>query len=408
MQFHDYVNLRNQLAKFGHNDEARKSVKGVSPQEYRKRYYEAVTRELDHTPSGPESNVLFDRYVAVSAEEFWVHNDRPFYNVWPIALSLAEEVKLDLPFSAIEIPFDSMLLRFPCGHEPHSVASAMLFWPKDWPNTKPSVNVLCYFPGTMDRLVVRYDYSPQDRVEDWLDGILAACGQDSWQSMETAHQNANPATGPLMIRVCVFIGLLANDRDLITPVVLAKDRAKYDAADDPDAKKWLEDRAARKLGRGFDVGKKLQEQKEKSPHWRNPHLALFWTGPGRTKPVIKMRSGAVVQRVSMAEVPTGYLGPERPDEDNPEGLTAIYFIEAVGQDQIKIGKADDPESRLKQLQTGSPSELTLLGIIVDKATRETELHAQFAEERIQGEWFHATERLRQYIRDFAKPYKKAP
>ena len=36
----------------------------------------------------------------------------------------------------------------------------------------------------------------------------------------------------------------------------------------------------------------------------------FWTGEGRTKPVIKTRSDAIIQSVSMVEVPTGYLGPE--------------------------------------------------------------------------------------------------
>lgn len=106
-------------------------------------------------------------------------------------------------------------------------------------------------------------------------------------------------------------GLLANDEDLITPVVLSKDRAKYDSTDDPVVKKWLTDRAARRRGgQRFDVGKKLQLKKNKSPHWRNSHLCLFWTGPGRKKAIIKMRTGSVIQRVSMADVPTGYLGPE--------------------------------------------------------------------------------------------------
>jgi hypothetical protein len=42
---------------------------------------------------------------------------------------------------------------------------------------------------------------------------------------------------------------------------------------------------------------------------------LFWTGEGRTTPIIKTRSGAIVQSVSMAEVPTGYLGADDREED---------------------------------------------------------------------------------------------
>jgi hypothetical protein len=79
---------------------------------------------------------------------------------------------------------------------------------------------------------------------------------------------------------------------------------------DDDARQAMERRAIRLLGRGFDVGKALQHKKDQTPHWRNPHLALFWTGKGRLKPIIKMRSGAIIHRVSIAEVPTGYLGPE--------------------------------------------------------------------------------------------------
>ena len=106
----------------------------------------------------------------------------------------------------------------------------------------------------------------------------------------------------------------------------------------------------------------------------------------------------------MAEVPTGYLGPERPDEDNPEDVVTIYFIEAIGQDRIKIGKPRDPKNRLRQLQTGNAFKLQLLGVIVDKASRESELHALFAQDRIQGEWFRDTARLRSYVKDFARPY----
>lgn len=168
----------------------------------------------------------------------------------------------------------------------------------------------------MDRLTFRYEYDPEEKIENWLERLLTESQSGHWQSLNSAYPNVNAAVAaPLMIRLVVFIGLLANDQDFITPVVLNKDRVRYESADDPDVRKWLEDRAVRKMGRGFDVFKKLELERETSPHWRNPHLALFWTGPGRTKPVIRMRSGSVVQRVSMAEVPTGYLGPETADED---------------------------------------------------------------------------------------------
>jgi hypothetical protein len=112
----------------------------------------------------------------------------------------------------------------------------------------------------------------------------------------------------------VFVGLLSRDHDIITPLVLSKDQNRYAGAEEPNVRRWLEDRAARKMGRGFDVCRKMELDRERSPHWRNPHLCLFWTGPGRTQPIIKMRAGAIIQSVSMTDVPTGYLGPEKEDD----------------------------------------------------------------------------------------------
>jgi len=102
----------------------------------------------------------------------------------------------------------------------------------------------------------------------------------------------------------------------------------------------------------------------------------------------------------MAAVPTGYLGPEREVED-AEGGTYIYFVEAVGQERIKIGKADNPEARVMQLQTGSAVELRLLGVIADQPSREAELHAAFAKDRVQGAWFPEHAELRDYIARFS-------
>jgi hypothetical protein len=396
MQFHEYINLRNQLAKFGHNDEAKRIAKSMSSEEFRAFFLEQAMRDLERSRPGCSSNQAFDRCTSLLAEQTWVESERPFYNVWPIAISLARDIKLDLPFAALKIPVASMLLRFALGNEPNGVTTSMLFWPGATPGSRSHICVICYFPGTSDRLTFRYDYESSDTVETWLQRIDVDTQTSDWRATTRHHQNADPSGAALLIRIVVFIALLSNETDVITPIVLAKDRPQYDAATDAETKRWLEERAVRKLGRGFDVGKGFQDQHDRSPHWRNPHLCLFWTGPGRTVPVIKLRSGAVVQKVSMAEVPTGFLGLETPSEDAVGG-TFIYFIEAVGQDRIKIGKADNPESRLRQLQTGSAVELRLLGAVADNASREAETHAVFSSERIQGEWFHATPRLREYI-----------
>jgi len=64
---------------------------------------------------------------------------------------------------------------------------------------------------------------------------------------------------------------------------------------------------------------------------------------------------------------------------------AIYFIRAGNF--IKIGYAVDPYSRLKQLQTGNPQKLELVGYVEGDYETEAHIHSLFADFRVKGEWF---------------------
>lgn len=75
----------------------------------------------------------------------------------------------------------------------------------------------------------------------------------------------------------------------------------------------------------------------------------------------------------------------------------VYFIEAEGSQRIKIGYSKDPDGRIKSLQTGSPFPLKLLLAVPANQEKEAELHQQFADLRLDGEWFHAAKRLRDHI-----------
>lgn len=290
MQFNDHISIRKVLGKFGDN-EVREFARKANSVEFLSMMMEGKLQGDD-----------FENQSVALGEAIWLSLDRPFYNVWPIAVELAPSVKLDLTFSSIEIPFHAIVLRFGRGHEPHRLKSALIFWPKGF----GTIQAFCQFAGNEGELLtIQHAYQPDNKVEEWLENLTA-----HGSKVGADHHNA----GLLLVRVVVFIGLLAKGDDMITPIVLAKDRSKYETTNDAEGKKWMEDRAARRAGRGYDIGKRLQLEKEKSPHFRNPHLCLFWTGEGRKVPVIKMRSGAVIQKVSMANVPTGFLGPETGDE----------------------------------------------------------------------------------------------
>lgn len=76
---------------------------------------------------------------------------------------------------------------------------------------------------------------------------------------------------------------------------------------------------------------------------------------------------------------------DEPAPDEPQHAD-LYFI---GGDEgpIKIGVSNDPQRRLKGLQTGYPYPLQILATIEGGAMLEIEYHERFAEHRLHGEWF---------------------
>lgn len=68
----------------------------------------------------------------------------------------------------------------------------------------------------------------------------------------------------------------------------------------------------------------------------------------------------------------------------------VYFIEAIGQNLIKIGRANNPRERHKRLSTGNPYKLKILNVIKYDETEENlerKMHKLFEEFRSNGEWF---------------------
>lgn len=80
----------------------------------------------------------------------------------------------------------------------------------------------------------------------------------------------------------------------------------------------------------------------------------------------------------------------------------VYFIFNPECNAIKIGFAKDVLKRLAALQTSSPGQLELLGVIKTQSARtakqlEGTLHQQFAQLHISGEWFKAEKALLNYL-----------
>jgi len=76
----------------------------------------------------------------------------------------------------------------------------------------------------------------------------------------------------------------------------------------------------------------------------------------------------------------------------------IYFLGCKEPRAIKIGfTTKSPIKRLRQLQTGNPSPLILLGWYPGCQAQERDLHAQLRDFRLSGEWFRLDERMSEII-----------
>lgn len=80
----------------------------------------------------------------------------------------------------------------------------------------------------------------------------------------------------------------------------------------------------------------------------------------------------------------------------------IYFIQRGEGGPIKIGITASLTSRLRSLQTSSPTRLTVLATMPGTVEDEAGLHERFAAVRLSGEWFEPAEVLLAFIATLSK------
>jgi hypothetical protein len=106
-------------------------------------------------------------------------------------------------------------------------------------------------------------------------------------------------------RIVCTLCLMADDPQVVEPVVLKDDEQRYDRNPDPQ----LVVKARRRGNYSWHVGRTI----EVSSHVRAAcPAALCWTGEGRKIPKIRFRRGSIVHRKKLAEVPTGFLENTEP------------------------------------------------------------------------------------------------
>lgn len=74
----------------------------------------------------------------------------------------------------------------------------------------------------------------------------------------------------------------------------------------------------------------------------------------------------------------------------------VYFAKSY-DGYVKIGKSDEPERRIAQLQTGNPQPIRLIGWLRSLSGFEVSLHRLHEEDRVSGEWFRHSDHINDTI-----------
>lgn len=84
----------------------------------------------------------------------------------------------------------------------------------------------------------------------------------------------------------------------------------------------------------------------------------------------------------------------------------IYFIRDPLTRRLKIGCAKDPWNRLRNIQTGCPTDLELAAILPGEEADERALHKRFRQFHVRGEWFAETGELAAYVATLPRPLRE--
>lgn len=79
----------------------------------------------------------------------------------------------------------------------------------------------------------------------------------------------------------------------------------------------------------------------------------------------------------------GYIHRER---RKPADESGFLYIAKNGE-FFKIGFSKNPDVRMRELQTGNPLEVKLIGTVQGSRQLEKAWHVKFSKRRIRGEWF---------------------
>jgi hypothetical protein len=334
MQFWDYF-THLQWAKA--QPELRRDLKAVETGAFYEWYLGRMNAQAMATTGRRLEEIDPFTPALLTLERDWGLAGRPYYNLWPSILPALARLKMDADASLFRLPADRLLLRFPkagnplewehggtkwevrtvlcenseLAHNTHAGAAALMlregeeppdtvrgltFWidaGEDLEGRKVAGNS----PDAIRRLMYKHLVCQEGHSIEWsFEKIPAHMSTDIGLAYpeDILHSVA---------RIVCTLCLMADDPEVVEPVVLKDDEGRYERSRDIA----LVEKARRRGNFGWHVGRGI----EVSPHVRTAcPAALYWTGEGRKIPKIRFRRGSIVHRRKLSEMPTGFLENE--------------------------------------------------------------------------------------------------
>lgn len=270
-----------------------------------------IQQAIHQTVTCPE-NISGMRQYLIEAD--WVEDRKPFYNVWPGIIPMLLKISLDFPSDHIKLPMRALNLRLPKGGHPALPEIRTILF-------GPSANITGTGKDGVSIWVNRGEIFPYKffgtykiPMYTWQnfffeEGVTVA---ESIASLTDTGEQTPEEYATILDCVKLVIGVCmigaGQDRDLICPDILSKDRGKWDEAlrrGDENALNTIEARALRRKGPGWDIGR-IYERDKDQPWIVPPHPQRYHTGPGGRTVVLKMRKGWIKNREGLTNIPSGH------------------------------------------------------------------------------------------------------
>jgi hypothetical protein len=253
------------------------------------------------------------------AESEWLDLHQPYYNVWPTILPLIQKLKLEINSELLKLPLQCLVLRFPKSNNPLKFdggqVQTIIVSRRNVREIENTTNLdrqitqgFAMFvdvgervhDGPIEMPWFHYRVFPSMKDTSLEDVIEALPRQPSSRDGVRVPDRIMDDC----LRAVLCVSLLANNPKFVQRCFsdVVKGRGK-------DRRRAIEERNCPTPA--WDVGRNLS--RSVSPHFRSPHLAIVWTGPGRRVPKIVLRTGEgggliSVNPKKLETVPTGYDG----------------------------------------------------------------------------------------------------